>query len=173
MNECLYEWFDVLSNKSKFIKWNKDGRANTHFSHPYYHTQPGTHAEMEIKVLVSSINEEKNHQIEGNKVVARDKWLQANDLSLLIFTVFLLFFFIFFSPFNHLFNLQPSSTFPFPFPFEANNSFFFCFSSFWCLEYIQDFFFSSSFFVIFLFETVIHFARNERSCKIKYAIAEL
>lgn len=69
------------SNKSNLTKWNKDGRKHTHTR---------TSQEKKIFLFFSSLT----NRIDGNKVVARNKWLRANDLSLLIFNFLHIFFFL-------------------------------------------------------------------------------
>lgn len=76
--------------KSNLSKWNKNIVSHTYTAHS---TQSSTYT-LAITLIPPSTKHTSKYQIERNKVVARDKCLRANDLSLLFFE----FFFHFFPP---------------------------------------------------------------------------
>lgn len=78
--------------KSNLSKWNKNIVSHTYTAHS---TQSSTYT-LAITLIPPSTKHTSKYQIERNKVVARDKCLRANDLSLLFFE----FFFHFFSTSN-------------------------------------------------------------------------
>lgn len=81
MNECVYKWILCAIFHTKVICSNG---IKTSFRHT--NTQIHTYAPAQQKHM-------SRYQIERNKVVARDKCLRANDLSLLFFRIFLHFIF--------------------------------------------------------------------------------